>query len=185
MTLTMLTLWVLINSQESPEVRSVIPLTITPSDTQPSDPTPDPTELAFPNHSMYLGYLLWESPGRLIGSSSTPVPTGVFTSVTGYTVEEVTLPAPTNFSSIGLEGKTIEKLWRVSIIRDKPFQIRAVPLDIWLNNVPLRECRIFANRFTCLVLDPSILREGSAIMYGFSDVHLTLLPEPLHISIAP
>lgn len=174
----------------TPPAQQTVPVTELPMMTLPPGTyappvTPNPTEQAQVEHSRYLGYLLWEAPGTIVGQSNTPIPNGTATVTARYEVEEVTLPEPINFSSLiseNLPDITVEKLWRVSIIQEEPFEIGAYSWSIWLNGVETLAPLVRVNRVTGLVFERSFLQEGATIEYGILREPRLVLPEALHIS---
>jgi hypothetical protein len=118
--------------------------------------------------------------GRLLGEGRNSLPVGPL-KLTRYRVEELSLPQSVKME---LRGKTVEvnKAWRVTIVGG-PFQVRALPPVIWLNDVPLGYGieNESLSEISVITFDRSLLREGAAVSlsYGENKDARTELPERL------
>jgi len=126
---------------------------------------------------------LMKMQGRLLGEGRNTRPTGPL-NLTKYRVEELSLPQSV---SVELHGKAVEvdKAWRVTIIGG-PFQVRALPPVIWIDDVPLGYGaeNEQLSEISTVIFDRSLLREGAAISlsYGESKNARMELPEKLTLA---
>ena len=118
--------------------------------------------------------------GRLLSEGRNNQPTGPL-KLTKYRVEELSLPQSIN---VELRGRAVEvdKAWRVTIIGG-PFQVRALPPVIWIDDFPLGYGaeNEQLSEISIITFDRSLLREGAAISlsYGESKNARMELPEKL------
>lgn len=121
--------------------------------------------------------------GRLLGEGHNTKPVGPL-KLTSYRVEELSLPQA---ATVELRGKAVkvDKAWRVTV-SGGPFQVRALPPVIWIDDVPLgygvENERL--SEISVITFDRSLLREGGAIAlsYGESKEARTELPEKLSLA---
>jgi hypothetical protein len=107
-------------------------------------------------------------PGKLLTETKLPGPNGDL-KLTGYRVEEVTLPRTV---SAEIRGQQLEvnKAWRVTVTGG-PFPVRAMPAVIWIDD------QIVGNgienetlsQITAITFDSSLIREGGVVSISYGE----------------
>src|SRR5262249_9691671 len=121
--------------------------------------------------------------GKLLGEGRNTQPVGPL-KLTRYRVEELSLPQSIK---VELGGKTVQvdKAWRVTVMGG-PFQVRALPPVIWVDDAPLGYGaeNEQLSEISVITFDRSLLREGAAIAlsYGESKEDRMKLPEKLSLT---
>ena len=119
------------------------------------------------NKELPLRQLL-QLPGKLVGEAKSARPTGDLR-LTGYRVEEVSLPQDLNVEVRGHEV-AVNKAWRVTV-SGGPFPVRALPAVIWVDD------EIVGNgieneslsQITAITFDSSLIREGGVVSISYGE----------------
>lgn len=125
---------------------------------------------------------LMKTQGKLLSEGRNAQPVGPL-KLTRYRVEELSLPQSIK---VELGGRTvqIDKAWRVTVIGG-PFQVRALPPVVWIDDVPLGYGaeNDQLSEISVITFDRSLLRDGAAIAlsYGENKDARVELPEKLSL----
>lgn len=119
------------------------------------------------NKELPLRQLL-QLPGKLLAEAKSARPAGDLR-LTGYRVEEVSLPQNLNVEIRGHEV-AVNKAWRVTV-HGGPFPVRALPAVIWVDD------EIVGNgiedeslsQITAITFDSSLIREGGVVSISYGD----------------
>ena len=118
--------------------------------------------------------------GRLLSEGRNSQPIGPL-KLTKYRVEELSLPQSIR-AEIGGRKVEVDRAWRVTIIGG-PFQVRALPPVIWIDDLPVGYGveNEQLSEISVITFDRSMLREGAviSISYGESKDARIELPEKL------
>ncbi|HEU4595749.1 MAG TPA: hypothetical protein VFS10_11465 [Pyrinomonadaceae bacterium] len=111
---------------------------------------------------------LLKLPGRVVGRGSNATPQGLL-KLRSYRIEEVELP---RFTEVELRGQRVAvvKAFRVTVTGG-PFQARALPPVIWVDDVALGfgvESEDLSE-ITVVTYDEEALREGASIYLSYGD----------------
>lgn len=120
--------------------------------------------------------------GKILSEGRNTQPVGPL-KLTRYRVEELSLPQSIKVE-LGGRAAQVDKAWRVTIIGG-PFQVRALPPVIWVDDVPLGYAaeNEQLSEISAITFDRSLLREGAAIAlsYGENKDARMELPEKLSL----
>ncbi|HJY27729.1 MAG TPA: hypothetical protein VJ306_06795 [Pyrinomonadaceae bacterium] len=119
------------------------------------------------NKELPLKQLL-QLPGKLVSEAKSARPNGDLR-LTGYRVEEVSLPQNVNVEIRG-QQVSVDKAWRVSV-QGGPFPVRALPAVIWIDD------QIVGNgienetlsQVTAITFDSSLIREGGVVSVSYGE----------------
>jgi hypothetical protein len=119
------------------------------------------------NKELPLKQLL-QLPGKLVSEAKSARPNGDLR-LTGYRVEEVSLPQNVNVEIRG-QQVSVDKAWRVSV-QGGPFPVRALPAVIWIDD------QIVGNgienetlsQVTAITFDSSLIREGGVVSISYGE----------------
>ena len=111
---------------------------------------------------------LLQLPGKLVSEAKSARPNGDLR-LTGYRVEEVSLPQNVNVEIRG-QQVSVDKAWRVSV-QGGPFPVRALPAVIWIDD------QIVGNgienetlsQVTAITFDSSLIREGGVVSISYGE----------------
>jgi hypothetical protein len=107
-------------------------------------------------------------PGKVVSEAKSARPTTEL-KLTGYRVEEITLPRQLNVELHG-QQVAVDKAWRVTV-QGGPFPVRALPAVIWIDD------QIVGNgienetlsEITAITFDSSLLREGGVVSLSYGE----------------
>ena len=107
-------------------------------------------------------------PGKLVSEAKSARPNGDLR-LTGYRVEEVSLPQSLNVEIRG-QQVAVNKAWRVTI-QGGPFPVRALPAVVWIDD------QIVGNgienetlsQITAITFDSSVIREGGVVSISYGE----------------
>jgi len=111
---------------------------------------------------------LTQLPGKLVGEAKSARPNSDL-QLTGYRVEEVSLPQSLNVEIHG-QQVAVNKAWRVTV-QGGPFPVRALPAVVWIDD------RIVGNgienetlsQITAITFDSSVIREGGVVSISYGE----------------
>jgi hypothetical protein len=111
---------------------------------------------------------LTQLPGKLVSEAKSARPNGDLR-LTGYRVEEVSLPQSLNVEIRG-QQVAVNKAWRVTI-QGGPFPVRALPAVVWIDD------QIVGNgienetlsQITAITFDSSVIREGGVVSISYGE----------------
>ena len=111
---------------------------------------------------------LTQLPGKLVGEAKSARPNSDL-QLTGYRVEEVSLPQSLNVEIHG-QQVAVHKAWRVTV-QGGPFPVRALPAVVWIDD------RIVGNgienetlsQITAITFDSSVIREGGVVSISYGE----------------
>lgn len=115
---------------------------------------------------------LLQIPGKVISETKAARPSSDL-KLTGYRVEEVTLPRTLTREVRG-QQVAVDKAWRVTV-QGGPFPVRALPAVIWIDD------EIVGNgvenetlsQVTAITFDRSLIREGGVVSISYGEDKLT------------
>ena len=123
-------------------------------------------------------------PGRVLARGVNEQPTGDLHLKT-YILEEVQAARPLQVE-INSQKREITRAWRLTI-SGGPFEIRAMPAMVWLDNkfVGIGVESVDLMRISVIIFDGALLREGASISvsHGEDDPQRTELRERLTLSL--
>lgn len=119
------------------------------------------------NKELPLKQLL-QLPGKVVSEAKSARPNGDLR-LTGYRVEEVSLPQNVNVDIRG-QQVAVDKAWRVTV-QGGPFPVRALPAVIWIDD------QIVGNgienetlsQITAITFDGSLIREGGVVSISYGE----------------
>ena len=119
------------------------------------------------NKELPLKQLL-QLPGKVVSEAKSARPNGDLR-LTGYRVEEVSLPQNVNVDIRG-QQVAVDKAWRVTV-QGGPFPVRALPAVIWIDD------QIVGNgienetlsQITAITFDSSLIREGGVVSISYGE----------------
>jgi len=119
------------------------------------------------NKELSLKQLL-QLPGKVVSEAKSARPNGDLR-LTGYRVEEVSLPQNVNVDIRG-QQVAVDKAWRVTV-QGGPFPVRALPAVIWIDD------QIVGNgienetlsQITAITFDGSLIREGGVVSISYGE----------------
>ena len=119
------------------------------------------------NKELSLKQLL-QLPGKVVSEAKSARPNGDLR-LTGYRVEEVSLPQNVNVDIRG-QQVAVDKAWRVTV-QGGPFPVRALPAVIWIDD------QIVGNgienetlsQITAITFDSSLIREGGVVSISYGE----------------
>jgi hypothetical protein len=111
---------------------------------------------------------LTQLPGKLVSEAKSARPNGDLR-LTGYRVEEVSLPQSLNVEIRG-QQVAVNKAWRVTV-QGGPFPVRALPAVVWIDD------QIVGNgienetlsQITAITFDSSVIREGGVVSISYGE----------------
>jgi hypothetical protein len=111
---------------------------------------------------------LTQLPGKLVSEAKSTRPNGDLR-LTGYRVEEVSLPQSLNVEIRG-QQVAVNKAWRVTV-QGGPFPVRALPAVVWIDD------QIVGNgienetlsQITAITFDSSVIREGGVVSISYGE----------------
>jgi hypothetical protein len=106
--------------------------------------------------------------GRLVSEGRNNQPIGPL-KLTKYRVEELSLPQSIR-AEIGGRKVKVDRAWRVTIIGG-PFQVRALPPVIWIDDLPLGYGaeNEQLSEISVITFDRSLLHEGAVISISYGE----------------
>lgn len=109
---------------------------------------------------------LMKLPGKLLGEARGARPTNAL-KLTGYRVEELTLPKNLNVELHG-QRAVVNKAWRVTVYGG-PFPVRAMPAVIWIDDQKIGNGieNETLSQVTAITFDESVIREGGVISISY------------------
>jgi len=107
-------------------------------------------------------------PGKVLAEAKTSGTTGN-TKLTGYRVEEVTLPRSVSAEVRG-EQVNVDRAWRVTITGG-PFPVRAMPAVIWIDDqlVGYGIENESLTEVTAITFDESLLTDGGVVSLSYGE----------------
>src|ERR1041384_3604857 len=107
-------------------------------------------------------------PGKLVSEAKSARPNGDLR-LTGYRVEEVSLPQSLNVEIRG-QQVPVNKAWRVTV-QGGPFPVRALPAVVWIDD------QIVGNgienetlsQITAITFDSSVIRDGGIVSISYGE----------------
>lgn len=126
---------------------------------------------------------LLSAPGKLVSEAKSTRPTTEL-KLTGYRVEEVTLPRQLNVEVRG-QQVAVNKAWRVTV-QGGPFPVRAMPAMIWIDDqiVGTGIENETLSQITAITFDGSLISEGGvvSISYGEDKEARVKISQRLHLT---
>ncbi|HYV84223.1 MAG TPA: hypothetical protein VE931_11940 [Pyrinomonadaceae bacterium] len=126
---------------------------------------------------------LLSAPGKLVSEAKSARPTTEL-KLTGYRVEEVTLPRQLNVEVRG-QQVAVNKAWRVTV-QGGPFPVRAMPAVIWIDDqiVGTGIENETLSQITAITFDSSLISEGGvvSISYGEDKEGRVKISQRLHLT---
>jgi hypothetical protein len=122
-------------------------------------------------------------PGKVVSEAKSARPTTEL-KLTGYRVEEITLPRQLNVELRG-QQVAVDKAWRVTV-QGGPFPVRALPAVIWIDD----EIAGYGvenetlSQITAITFDSSLIREGAVVSlsYGEDKERRVRISQRLHLT---
>jgi hypothetical protein len=107
-------------------------------------------------------------PGKVLAETQSAGSSGEL-KLTGYRVEEVTLPRSVTADVRG-QQVTVDKVWRVTVTGG-PFPVRAMPAVIWIDDqiVGYGIENETLSQITALTFDSSLIRQGGVVSLSYSE----------------
>ena len=107
-------------------------------------------------------------PGRLLGETKTTNPSGS-PRLTGYRVEEVTLPRTVTAEVRG-QQVAVNRAWRITVTGG-PFPVRAMPAVIWIDDqiVGYGIENENLSQITAVTFDDSLLTDGGVVSLSYGE----------------
>src|ERR1051325_3129379 len=111
---------------------------------------------------------LLQLPGKLVSEAKSARPNGDLR-LTGYRVEEVSLPQNVNVEIRG-QQVSVDKAWRVSV-QGGPFPVRALPAVVWIDDEIVGNGIENENlsQVTAITFDSSVIREGGVVSISYGE----------------
>jgi len=128
---------------------------------------PDAFAQRNPDQEVRLRELL-SAPGKLVSEARSSRPTTEL-KLTGYRVEEITLPRQLNVELRG-QQVAVDKAWRVTV-QGGPFPVRAMPAVIWIDD-QIAGYGIeneTLSQITAITFDSSLIREGGEVSLSYGE----------------
>jgi len=133
------------------------------------------------NKELPLKQLL-QLPGKIVGEAMSARPNGDLR-LTGYRVEEVSLPKTLNVEIRG-QQVSVDRAWRITV-QGGPFPVRALPAVVWIDDEVVGNGieNETLSQITAITFDSSLLREGGvvSISYGEDKETRRKVPQALHL----
>ena len=107
-------------------------------------------------------------PGKLVSEAKSNRPTTEL-KLTGYRVEEITLPRQLNVELHG-QQVAVDKAWRVTV-QGGPFAVRAMPAVIWIDD-QIAGYGIeneTLSQITAITFDSSLIHEGGVVSLSYGE----------------
>ena len=119
------------------------------------------------NKELPLKQLL-QLPGKVVSEAKSARPNGDLR-LTGYRVEEVSLPQNQNIEVRG-QQVAVNKAWRVTV-HGGPFPVRALPAIVWIDDqiVGTGIENDTLSQITAVTFDDSLIREGGVVSISYSE----------------
>ena len=107
-------------------------------------------------------------PGKLVSEAKSARPTDEL-KITGYRVEEITLPRQLNVELRG-QQVAVDKAWRVTV-QGGPFPVRAMPAMIWIDDqiVGVGIENETLSQITAITFDSSLVRDGGVVSLSYGE----------------
>ena len=111
---------------------------------------------------------LTQLPGKLVSEAKSARPNGDLR-LTGYRVEEVSLPQSLNVEIRG-QQVAVNKAWRVTI-QGGPFPVRALPAVVWIDDQIVGNGieNEMLSQITAITFDSSVIREGGVVSISYGE----------------
>jgi len=133
------------------------------------------------NKELPLKQLL-QLPGKIVGEAMSARPNGDLR-LTGYRVEEVSLPKTLNVEIRG-QQVSVDRAWRITV-QGGPFPVRALPAVVWIDDEVVGNGieNETLSQITAITFDSSLLREGGvvSISYGEDKESRRKVQQALHL----
>ena len=109
-------------------------------------------------------------PGKLLNQTKTDGPTSDL-KLTGYRVEEVTLPRSVT-TQVNGQPVTVNTAWRV-VVTGGPFPVRAMPAVIWIDDEVAGYGMENENlsEITAITFDRSLIHDGAVISLSYGETN--------------
>ena len=119
------------------------------------------------NKELPLKQLL-QLPGKIVGEAMSARPNGDLR-LTGYRVEEVSLPKTLNVEIRG-QQVSVDRAWRITV-QGGPFPVRALPAVVWIDDEVVGNGieNETLSQITAITFDSSLLREGGVVSISYGE----------------